>query len=1122
MKDADKTLRPDANSDKTLRPDNVSDDKTLRPDSVQSDKTVRPGKQYGATKIANQRFDEYELNKIKYKTVRIISEDSGESQIFLVENNKKQFVLKLYFPELNPSPNHSIMEIVKKSAKTDFLVKTFDHGVWTNPKTQEKCDYELMEYCAGGSLDQIKINGNEKLLGEIAIRCASALNLLHKKQIIHNDVKPGNFFFRENDQNIENLALADFGISVQTDKDGKANIDYQVRTKIYTAPETYTNNIEGKIEISYKSDFFSLGIMLLTLWNGEEILKIGERDLNKWKQFGKLPYPKNIGDRTLQLIKALTLPDNDARAGYAEIERWAKGEDIYDLQSGSDEIRKFRVVFNPTKKQIAKSPEELAQFMIEDSELAIRYLYSGKVSQWLKDNDRNDLELDVEDIVEKKYPMDKTAGLFATCYYLDGNMPFYDVNNNALSSEQDIAKSLRDNFEYYEKELEYSEHSLFLYFNARGAENVTQEFAPLFNQHGNNRDALLQLIHTLDQKLPWIIVTEDKKTIKCKTPDDVINARYSYLFSVESFADLCGEGFLTWLRYTDPVIEGKVRSIKDYKYNSIAVLYNLNPKVSYNFQLDENADDYFFTAEDIGRYMNILLEKYAIDKDEITYNQLSLMQNIDDSPLYDYFKSKGSYDSKIEWLQLCANIHLKNNANKTMTRPCNWRIGAYVAIKGLGYNPSYYFPKSDKRVYSLDELNKIPEKEIRDEMKSGYLQDWLTTFYHEDPYLAQTKDKYAFEKKTIEYLGHLEKFDKDNAYVKKFHEGKNSIKNALAEPIRKRRFYIFSKIVVGLLTLIASAAVVFVWFPILLDTPFITGTDAIKFMTFLGAIIGAIIAFFFVGFIGGLIAGGIVAAIIYFFLAPFMLYILAIIGVGLFVFALGRFLLKCYIEDSSNSNQYKRLKSPTFEELELDPLHFSFSNEMQFKSSIEGYSYGYVSSLTNGTKKLYKGLIFPWVLMLVLGILPCIAAFAKEDRIISTVATNYVNGMTAVKSGTLLNRKWGFIDKSGKEVIPNIYSDFFSFSEGLAAAKKDKWGFIDKNCKEIVPFKYDEVKSFLDGMAAVKYGSKWGFIDKKGKQILPFKYDAAISHLNGRAQVKIGINSKWVIIDRQGKVIHKF
>ncbi|MBK7505883.1 MAG: WG repeat-containing protein [Bacteroidetes bacterium] len=48
--------------------------------------------------------------------------------------------------------------------------------------------------------------------------------------------------------------------------------------------------------------------------------------------------------------------------------------------------------------------------------------------------------------------------------------------------------------------------------------------------------------------------------------------------------------------------------------------------------------------------------------------------------------------------------------------------------------------------------------------------------------------------------------------------------------------------------------------------------------------------------------------------------------------------------------------------------------------------------------------------------------------------------------------KFGFLDNSGKEVIPLIYDDAFRFSEGLAIVEKNgKSGYIDKTGKEVIP-----------------------------------------------------------------------
>ena len=68
------------------------------------------------------------------------------------------------------------------------------------------------------------------------------------------------------------------------------------------------------------------------------------------------------------------------------------------------------------------------------------------------------------------------------------------------------------------------------------------------------------------------------------------------------------------------------------------------------------------------------------------------------------------------------------------------------------------------------------------------------------------------------------------------------------------------------------------------------------------------------------------------------------------------------------------------------------------------------------------------------------------------------------------------------------------FSDGMGKVKKyDMYGYVDKTGKEIVPVKYISIGEFKDGLAAVKgyIGRKMGYIDKSGKEVLPLTFDDA-------------------------------
>ncbi|WP_197739841.1 WG repeat-containing protein [Pedobacter sp. BS3] len=72
-------------------------------------------------------------------------------------------------------------------------------------------------------------------------------------------------------------------------------------------------------------------------------------------------------------------------------------------------------------------------------------------------------------------------------------------------------------------------------------------------------------------------------------------------------------------------------------------------------------------------------------------------------------------------------------------------------------------------------------------------------------------------------------------------------------------------------------------------------------------------------------------------------------------------------------------------------------------------------------------------------------------------------------------------------VIPFKYedADVNGFSGGLAPVKLNgKWGYVDTTGKEVIPFIYDLAYYFKkDGKAKVMLNGNWIYIDKTGKEM---------------------------------------
>lgn len=125
------------------------------------------------------------------------------------------------------------------------------------------------------------------------------------------------------------------------------------------------------------------------------------------------------------------------------------------------------------------------------------------------------------------------------------------------------------------------------------------------------------------------------------------------------------------------------------------------------------------------------------------------------------------------------------------------------------------------------------------------------------------------------------------------------------------------------------------------------------------------------------------------------------------------------------------------------------------------------------------------------------------------------------------NQKYGYINISGKEVIPCIYDYAFDFSEGLALVKEDgKFGYIDTKGNIVIDFQYEDplirMRSFIfksdvglfkDGVSCVKKNDKYGYIDKKGNVIIDFKFNSASAFYDGLAYTDTGY------IDKTGNVV---
>ena len=153
----------------------------------------------------------------------------------------------------------------------------------------------------------------------------------------------------------------------------------------------------------------------------------------------------------------------------------------------------------------------------------------------------------------------------------------------------------------------------------------------------------------------------------------------------------------------------------------------------------------------------------------------------------------------------------------------------------------------------------------------------------------------------------------------------------------------------------------------------------------------------------------------------------------------------------------------------------------------------------------------------------------------------FSNGLARILyAPPLANYRYGYVDTTGRVAIASIYRQAGDFSEGLAPVSKnaetsfnddassegerppgkdDAWGFIDASGRVVIPFTFTRVGRFFCGLARAREGEKWGYIDRTGKFVVQPTYEDAYDFRDGVARVTL--DNKYVFIDLTGRVIVK-
>ena len=339
----------------------------------------------------------------EYRIVRQLPTRGSEADIFILEKDGRQYVLKQY--RYGIEPKREILQGIKglgESHPHEFiriLEADFDaaSGRW----------YEIQEYAEHGSLQTVMADPSlltdaqrATFFNDVAREITNALNILHQNNLLHLDLKPSNILLRS--VSPLDLVLIDFGIATSLDSDMSKKFTQARGTPMYQSPESYSGGV-GR-----PADWWGLGMILLEIAAGKHPFRgLGNSVIMEWVLTKPAPIPENLDAGQKELLRGLLTRDPAKRWGYEQVARWLSGErnipqhfenaPTAQTQSGKGTLTPVTFM-----GALYRNPADLAAAFLKNElawEKGKAFLLRGYVRQWLEKNDEFETAVDIDRVL---------------------------------------------------------------------------------------------------------------------------------------------------------------------------------------------------------------------------------------------------------------------------------------------------------------------------------------------------------------------------------------------------------------------------------------------------------------------------------------------------------------------------------------------------------------------------------------------------------------------------------------------------------------------------------------------------------------------------------------------------
>ncbi|MDR2538238.1 MAG: protein kinase [Bifidobacteriaceae bacterium] len=262
--------------------------------------------------------------------------EGTESQVYQVQDLKTDQILtaKIDFnyakwletnPELAPNREKIVDFLARHHEHRNFhLLPLADVGEYPDP-IHPKLKYPIYvhPYCPKGSLaNDLRKHSLDDLRKFVIPALVQAIDTLHKANIIHVDIKPGNVYLYGTD-----YVIADFTSATIVDSESKFVTIHEndaLGTLGYMAPEA------SRMYLSSASDMYSLGFTVATLYNARHpyqdfLERPGDLQVHMDRPEIEMSYASKTDRRILKpLLDALTRNEAGERPTVADVKLWLR------------------------------------------------------------------------------------------------------------------------------------------------------------------------------------------------------------------------------------------------------------------------------------------------------------------------------------------------------------------------------------------------------------------------------------------------------------------------------------------------------------------------------------------------------------------------------------------------------------------------------------------------------------------------------------------------------------------------------------------------------------------------------------------------------------------------------